>query len=120
MLLRRLPGATGAYARAINAVPPSCGACGKPLEVAAPVRPGDDMVQIYNDLHIELSGGYGSFIDTDECVGGSSYEYVLCEACAMAVCRLLGLAAPVEEHRGSTVCSCPDKPKRPAARGSRR
>jgi hypothetical protein len=71
-------------------------------------RPGQ--VEVYNEALLSIAGGYGSF--TDDLVSDGPYELVICEACAMRVCRAIGWHAPIREHHTSTVCECPDRPAR--------
>ena len=94
-----------AFTRAHTDPRPTCGACGNELEVEDSVNGRD----LYNDAGLLLCGGYGSF--TDDLVEGP-FAYIICEACAMKVCRALGLHAPIRHHHTSTVCNCPDRPAR--------
>ena len=85
---------------------PLCMACGAALSVVR--RP--EQVEVYNEVLLSLGGGYGSF--TDDLVSDGPRQLVICEACAMRVCRTLGWHAPIREHHTSTVCECPDRPAR--------
>ena len=88
-----------------------CGACGGPLQVEEHADGGT--IEIYNEAYLSLGGGYGSFTDDIVRHGPSGpYEFVLCEACAVKLCRALGLDEPLREHHTSTVCECPDRPDR--------
>ena len=95
------------YERVLAQTKPACDACGAALS-ARHHRGGWD---VENEVCLTLSGGYGSFVDT-AISDHNRYSYLLCEACALRLCRSLGLQAPVREHHTSTVCECPDRPVR--------
>lgn len=96
-----------AYDRVMAQERPACDACGGPLllHLCAGER------ELENELLLVLGGGYGSFVDTG-LPERAHYAYVLCESCAVRLCRTFGLRAPMREHHTSTVCECPDRPER--------
>lgn len=88
---------------------PSCDACGAALSARRHQAEWD----LENEVCLTLSGGYASFVDT-AISDHNRYSYLLCEACALRLCRVLGLRAALREHHTSTVCACPDRPPRDA------
>lgn len=84
---------------------PTCDSCGQGLDVQGSGKNRE----VNNELAIVLGGGYGSFVDTG-LPDRAHYAYVLCEPCAVRLCRSFGLRAPMREHHTSSVCACPDGP----------
>lgn len=92
-----------AYDRVMARDVPACDACKDPLALHIW---GDGKRDLENEVALVLGGGYGSFIDS---IHQKDYGFIFCEACAVRMCRMFGLSAPMHEHHTSTVCACPDR-----------
>ena len=87
-----------------------CASCGNKLQMH---QYPDGEIETINEAYLTIGGGYCSFVDDiTHSREGDPYKFVICEACAVKLCRTLGLDAPLREHHTSTVCECPDRPAR--------
>lgn len=99
-----------AYERVVAQAEPVCDTCHEPLCVHLYA---DGARELENEVLLVLAGGYSSFVDTG-LPDRAHYGYIICERCAVRLCRSFGLRAPLREHHTSTVCDCPDRPARDA------
>src|SRR5512139_190273 len=93
----------------------TCDSCGQPVEPTISKAPDGSFTSGEgNELYVTLDGGYGSFVDTAECVGGKPYTYTLCHSCAVKLCVSMGFIDALREHSNMVDCPCPGREERQA------
>jgi hypothetical protein len=96
--------------------PTRCDSCLELLETdTITFADGRESTNISQALYVTLEGGYDSFVDTAEVVGGKPYTYVLCHECAVRMCTMMGFVDALAEHSNMVDCPCPGQDLRQAA-----
>jgi len=93
---------------------PHCGSCQQPIKTDEHKQSDGFVYEMHNELHITIEGGYQSFVDTFEGVGGKTYEYVICHDCAVKLCTTMLFTAVLRQHANMIECPCPGGDERKA------